>query len=56
MSDKHGNLQCELAGGISAVEPASQVLCIVMDESSFMMAKCNGFDRRERDDVKRVAR
>jgi hypothetical protein len=56
MFDEHGNSQCELAGGISAVEPASEVLCIMVDEFSFMMAKRDGFDSREWDDAKRVAR
>jgi hypothetical protein len=56
MSDEHGNPERKLAGGISAIEPASQVLCIVVDEFSFMMAKRDGFDTWEWDDASRVAR
>jgi hypothetical protein len=51
-----GDPQCKLAGGIGAVEPATQMLCIVMDEFGFMIAKRDRVSGRERDDVVRGAR
>jgi hypothetical protein len=46
MLDEDGDPQRELAGGIGAVQPAAQILCIVVDEFSFMMAERDGVGSR----------